>query len=194
MQHLYIFAGYPKNGLHAGGIRLFTQLEEIGVLEEDSAVQYRKEGVYIGGEWSRPIEYHMSALCERDGLGWQWFPENWGFGNGVTVHKTTAEYQKHIVILEDNTIEVKVDDRSVYEARWAEGKCPQESHVVHLTWCVFQHELPDFAYERLRAVIEDGIAPLDPEAYEAVNEPGEYKSAHRTLTFGKEKQHAIPSL
>ena len=191
---LYVFAGYPKCGLHAGGIRLLTQLEELGNLEEDPAVQYRREGVYVGEEWSRPVEYHMSALCERDGIGWNWFNEGWSFGNGVTVHKTTAQYQKHIVLLEDNSLGVVVADHSVYEARWARGTCPQESHVVHLTWCVFQHELPSFAYERLRALIEDGAPPLDPEQYTVKGEPGKYQSATRTLAFGEGKRHAIPRL
>ena len=182
---LYVFAGFPKNGLHAGGLRLLTQLEELGDLEEDAAVQYRKEGVYIGEEWARPIEYRMSDLCLREGISWDWFNENWAFGNGVTVHKTTAHYEKHIVILEDNTVGVAIDDRSAYEARWMNGKCPQESHVVHLTWLVFKHELPDFTYEQLRGLIEDGTTPLNPKLYENKNESGKYKSATRLLTFAR---------
>lgn len=188
---LYIFAGFPKNGLHAGGIRLLCEVENIGLLEEDPAIQYTRENA---GEFG----YRMSDLCERDGIGWGWFPENTAFGNGVTVHKTTAEYRDDRVIHyhDDGTVtwEREVEDRSEYEARWAKGKCPQESHVVHLTWLVFKHELPAFAYERLRAVIEDGATPVEPEIYENANEPGKYKSEPRVLTFGKEKQHALPSI
>ena len=40
-----------------------------------------------------------------------------------------------------------------------------------------------FDYERLRAVIEDGAAPLDPGLYECKDEPGKYKSPTRTLVF-----------
>ena len=36
---LYIFAGFPKSGLHAGGVRLYTQREDIGILEEDGSIQ-----------------------------------------------------------------------------------------------------------------------------------------------------------
>ena len=30
---LYVFSGFPKCGLNAGGLRLLTQLEELGDLE-----------------------------------------------------------------------------------------------------------------------------------------------------------------
>ena len=191
---LYIFAGFPLSGLHAGGLRLLTETEGIGLLEEDASVQYRKEGVYIGEEWSRPIEYRVSDLCEREGIGWGWFPEKSDFGNGVTIHKTMARYNDDRVIHyhDDGTVtwEKGVEDRSEYEARWANGKCPQESHAVHLTWFLFKHRLPSHAYERLRTLVEAGAAPLTPSIYESVNEPGKYKSEARPLVFGKE-QHEI---
>jgi hypothetical protein len=184
---LYVFSGFPKSSLHAGGLRRFIETETLGLLEEDPTVQYTRENA---GEYG----YYLSALCERDGIGWDWFLENWTFGNGVTVHKTTAEYRKRIVILETNTRGMVVEDRSAYEARWMPGTCPQESHDVHLTWCVFRHELPGFAYERLRAVIEDGAAPLEPDIYEDANEPGKFKSATRTLAFGKGERHALSGI
>ena len=44
---LYIFAGFPKNNLHAGGLQYCIEtVEELGLLEHDNAVQYRKEGVF----------------------------------------------------------------------------------------------------------------------------------------------------
>ena len=44
---LYIFAGFPKSGLHAGGLQLaIEEVEMLGELEHDPAVQYRKEGVF----------------------------------------------------------------------------------------------------------------------------------------------------
>lgn len=181
---LYIFAGFPKCGLNAGGMRHLIEVEELGLLEEDPGVSYSNDGEH---------EYRMSDLCERDGITWRWFTEDWTFGNGVTVHKTTAEYQKHIVILNDNSLAVTVDDRSAYEARWAPGTCPQESHVVHLTWLVFQHALPDFAYGQLQSLIEGDAPLIDPELYEYRAEPGKYQSATRPLIFGKER-HAVPCL
>ncbi len=188
---LYVFAGFPRNGLHAGGLRLLVETEGIGLLEEAPIVQYTRENA---GEFG----YRMSDQCERDGIGWHWFPENATFGNGVTVHKTTAEYRDDRVLHyhDDQTVtwEKVVEERPEYEARWVPGTCPQESHVVHLTWLVFRHVLPAFAYERLRAVIEDGAAPVSPEIYENRDEPGRYKSETRPLVFGKERRHAIPSL
>ena len=48
---LYVFAGFPKNGLHAGGLQhCIETVEELGELEHDPAVQYRKEGVFAGGD------------------------------------------------------------------------------------------------------------------------------------------------
>ena len=185
---LYVFAGFPKCRLNAGGLRRLIEVEEIGALEEDPEVSYSNDGEH---------RYHMSELCEKDGIGWAWFPENWAFGNGVTVHKTTSEYHGDIVFHEEGgqlKWEKVIEDRSAYEARWAPGTCPQESHVVHLTWCAFQHELLEFAFERLRAIIEDGAAPLSPELYENKAEPGKYQSATRPLTFGKGKHHALLSL
>ena len=47
---LYIFAGFPKNGLHAGGLQLAIEsVEMLGELEHDPVVQYRKEGVFAAG-------------------------------------------------------------------------------------------------------------------------------------------------
>lgn len=207
---LYIFAGFPKCGLNAGGIRLFTQREEIGDLEESNTIQYRKEGVYVltdqGEEWLRRTEYHISDLCLRDGIGWRWFNENWAFGNGVTVHKTTARWDVAIVYEDGYVLQQRPDGKvdlvrvpqgftqgwEKYETRYIPGKCPRENHVVHLTWCVFQHKLPEFAYERLRQVIEDSTYQLDRTPYEDPKEPGKYLSSTRELTF--QKQTTMPSI
>lgn len=188
---LYVFAGFPKQGLHAGGIQLLVESEELGLLEEDPSIQYLRENVdELGG-------YRMSENCALDGIGFDWFPENWSFGNGITVHKTSNKYQGDKVISYNNDGSVVWDqvpiDRSEYEARWADGKCPQDDHAVMLTWLVFTHELPAFAYERLRAVIEDGAALEDPALYEVLDEPGKYKSEIRTLKFPKENHVPIPS-
>ena len=98
---LYIFAGFPKNNLHAGGLQLAIEsVEMLGELEHDLAVQYRKEGVFAAGtdEEFYPVEYRMSDLCLRDGITWDWVPENWAFGNGVTIHKTSASPEFKTVV------------------------------------------------------------------------------------------------
>lgn len=194
---LYVFAGYPKCGLNAGGLRRFIEVEAIGLLEEDPCVQYTSEGI-LSGEDIFPIDYRMSDLCKRDGIGWRWFPENTAFGNSVTIHKTTAEYHEDIVFhvaRGELKWEKLVEDRAAYEARWALDTCPQESHVVHLTWCIFKHKLPEFMYERLRVAIEGPSYELSARGgYESKVEPGKYKSETHPLTFGRGKKHAIPSL
>lgn len=209
---LYIFAGFPRNGLHAGGLQYCIEtVEELGLLEHDPAVQYRKEGVFAtdSDEELYPLEVVMSPMLERDGITWDWFPENWSFGNGVTVHKTTANPEYKTVVhgtelnleeflaengttrlseLELERIHVKHEGWEKYEARWLPGSCPQENHAVQLTWLVTTHKLPDFAYERIRALIEDGAEPEQAETYIYPDEPGKYLSTPRPF---KEEQYAV---
>jgi len=210
---LYVFAGYPKNGLHAGGLQLAIEtVEELAILEHDPAVQYRKEGVFAAGsdELLYPVEYHMSDLCLRDGITWDWFPENWSFGNGVTVHKTTASLEYKTVVhgtdlnldefltqhgttrmseLKLERVHIRHEGWEKYEARWLPRTCPQENHVVHLTWLVTTHKLPGFVYDRIRALIEEGATPEQTEIYICPEEPGKYLSTPRP--FEKEK-YAVP--
>ena len=210
---LYIFAGFPKNNLHAGGLQLAIEsVEMLGELEHDPAVQYRKEGVFAAGtdEELYPLEVVVSPMMERDGITWDWFPENWSFGNGVTVHKTSASPDYKTVVhgtdldlheflaehgttrladLELERMHVKHEGWVEYEARWLPGTCPMESHVVHLTWLITTHKLPDFAYERIRSLIEDGAEPEQAEIYICPDEPGKYLSTPRPF---KEKKYAVP--
>ena len=210
---LYIFAGFPKNGLHAGGLQLaIEEVEMLGELEHDSAVEYRKKGVFANGtnEELYPLEVVMSPALEHDGITWDWFPKNWSFGNGVTVHKTSASPEYKTVVhgtklnleeflaengttrlseLELERMHVKHEGWQEYEARWLPGTCPMEPHVVHLTWLITTHKLPDFAYERIRALIEDGAAPKQAEIYIRPDEPGKYLSTPRPFT---EEKHAVP--
>jgi hypothetical protein len=215
---LYIFAGFPgKNlslgqGLHAGGLQYCIEtVEELALLEHDPVVQYRKEGVFAAGtdEELYPIEYRMSEMCLRDGITWDWFPENWSFGNGVTMHKTTASPDYKTVVhgtelnldeflteygtsrlaeLELERMHIRHEGWQKYEARWLPGTCPQESHVVHLTWLATTHTLPGFAYERIRSLVEDGVEPEQAELYVWPNEPGKYLSTFRPFTGG---HHAL---
>jgi hypothetical protein len=210
---LYIFAGFPKNNLHAGGLQLAIEsVEMLGELEHDPAVQYRKEGVFATGtdEELYPLEVVMSDRCFQDGITWDWFPENWSFGNGVTISKTSASPDFKTVVhgteldlneflakygttklaeLELERMHVKHESWLEYEARWSPGTCPQERHVVHLTSLVTTHKLPDFAYERIRALVEDGATPEQAEIYICPDEPGRYLSTPRPF---KEEKYAVP--
>jgi hypothetical protein len=200
---LYVFAGYPKNNFHAGGLQhCIETVEMLGEFEHDPAVQYRKEGVFAAGsdEELYPVEVVMSDLCLQDGITWDWFPENWSFGNGVTVHKTSASPDYKTVVhgteldlneflteygttrlaeLELERMHIRHEGWTEYEARWLPGTCPMESHVVHLTWLVTTHRLPDFAYERIRSLVEDGATPEQADIYIRPDEPGKYLSTPR---------------
>jgi hypothetical protein len=209
---LYVFASFPRNGLHAGGLQLaIEEVEMLGELEHDPAVQYRKEGVFSSGsdEELYPLEVVLSPMLERDGITWDWFPENWAFGNGVTVHKTSASPDYKTVVhgteldlneflteygttrlaeLALERMHVKHEGWTEYEARWLPGTCPQESHIVHLTWLITTHKLPDFAYQRIRALIEGEAEPEQAEIYICPDEPGKYLSTPRPF---KKEQYAV---
>jgi len=200
---LYIFAGFPKSGLHAGGLQLCVEtVEELALLEHDPAVQYRKEGVFASGsdEMLYPLEVVLSPTLEGDGITWDWFTENWAFGNGATVHKTSANPEFRTVVhgtdlnldeflteygtsrlaeLELERMHVRHEGWEKYEARWLPGTCPMESHIVQLTWLITTHRLPDFAYERIRALVENGATPEQADIYICPDEPGKYLSTSR---------------
>ena len=200
---LYIFAGFPKNNLHAGGLQYCIEtVEELGLLEHDNAVQYRKEGVFAADsdEELYPLEVVLSPTLERDGITWDWFSENWAFGNGVTMHKTSANPEYKTVVhgtdlnLEEflakygktKLAELELDRKHIKhegwqenEDRWLPGTCPQENHIVHLTWLITTHKLPNFAYERIRSLIERGAEPKHPNMYKCDEESGKYLSTPR---------------
>ena len=159
-------------------------------MEHDPHIQYRKEGIFLvteeGGEWASCLDYQISDLCLRDGITFDWFPENWSFGNGVTIHKTYAGPEYKTVIhgtnlsmdeflafngpikmaeLELIRAHQRTEGWEKYESRWVLGTCPQENHVVHLTWLITTHRLPRFAYERIRALIEGAAEPLNRHLY-----------------------------
>ena len=150
------------------------------MLEHDPAIQYRKEGAFVGyrnnHEWLRDFDCRISVDCVRKGILWDLFPENWSFGNGITIHKTHASPMYRTVIhgtdLTENEfleffgptrtrdlIKIRQHHRTqgweTYEARWMPTTFPMYNHLVQLTWLVTTHELPEFAYQRMRALIED---------------------------------------
>ena len=151
-----------------------------------------------GEEWLKPVDYVMSTSCLEDGITWDWFPENWTFGNGVTVSKTIAspEY-KTVVHGTDLTLDeflaasgptrlgtLELERRHIdhegwkeYQDRWTPGACPQENHVVHLTWLITIHPLPDFAYQRIRELIEETTVLKEPSSYSS--EPGKHLTTIR---------------
>lgn len=209
---LNIFAGFPKSGLHAGGLRYgFCDCEECYedrggpppepplLLEHDPAIQYRKEGVFAftaQGETEEmlyPIKYHMSDRCIEEGITWDWIPERKAFGNGIVVRRTSASPTYKLVIQgtelsEEEYVElhgptpasslvkeykhIRHSSWMQYESRWAlDGNgnttCPQEPHLVYLTYIITTHHLPDFVYNRLRDIIERGAEPKDKDLYPA---------------------------
>ena len=181
--------------LHAGGItHLVNVVEKLAIVENSKDISYEKEGVFTPfphGEWMRPLEYRMSDLCLRDGITLDWFPDDFTFGNGVACHKTSASPTYKTVVhgtnldlneflaqhgstrlaeLELDRMHVRHEGWLEYEARWAlddNGKtmCPQDNHQVFLTWVVTVDPMPEFAYQRLRAVIEDGAKLKDLDQY-----------------------------
>jgi hypothetical protein len=195
MRYLYIFSGNPgvamgpgRLALHAGGLQYcMEEVEHLGELEHDPAIQLRKDGVYIGSEeWLEVYTAILSPTLERDGITFDWFKKGWGFGNGITMHKTMASPDIRTVVhgtdlsLDDfldlngktDLADLKLEryhDRhegwKAYEARWLPGTCPQETHVVHLTWLVTTHALPTFAYVRLWELIELGAELKDRHLY-----------------------------
>jgi hypothetical protein len=199
---LYVFLGFPQTGLNAGGLQhCVEQVENLGLLEHSPSVQYRKEGVFTPGQQGEmlyPVEPRLSPLCLQTGITWDWFPESWSFGNGVTAHKTLASAEYRTVVhgtdltldqflawrgvtrladLELERMHVRHEGWEKYEARWLPGTCPQESHIVHLTWLVSKYRLPEFAYERIQDIIEYGAEPKDLHRYST--EPGKHFSEVR---------------
>lgn len=196
---IYIFAGFPgkqdrpgSTHLHAGGLQhCIENVEKIGILEHDSSVQVRKEGVFVvapsgAAEQIADIKMHLSDQLIETGITDNWFQDNWTFGNGATRLKSTATYETKVVNHEcGRTLEEllaaggvvdfsalrlqQIHDRKEgwdqYEARWRAGTCPQYTHILDLTWLVMKHELNAFAYRRILALIEQG-ASVDRRHYD----------------------------
>lgn len=215
---LYVFAGYPRSGLNAGGLQRYVETVEcLGELEHDPSIQYRKEGIFVisetGEELKEPISYHLSELCLRDGIDWRFFPDNWSFGNGVVIQKWMARIDLKTVVegttlsldayLEVNgptqlaTLAIaRQHQRTIgweeWESRWLPGTCPQQSIDVHLTCLAVKHHLTNFAYQQIRAAIEDPSYELpNPNYYSNQTEPGKYLSTTRELNFQRDS-HALP--
>jgi hypothetical protein len=155
---LYIFAGTPVSGIHAGGLQYcIEEQENLGEIEQDTNIQYRKTGVFTPGktgEWLRNVEYRMSAGCTKIGVAWDFFPDHFDFGNGITMQRT----------------------HNAEESRWVKGHYPDADHIVNFVFVITTHRLPEFAYQRVAALIEGGAEPLNPIAYIREDDPGKYIS------------------
>jgi len=154
------------------------------------------------GEFLYDIEYRMSDVLVQQGITWKWFLPNFSFGNGLSTFQSWASPEFHKVVngtplsLEDYLLEIagrnffrrlwanltlkmtlwhnRHSSWEKYESRWLPGTCPQEPHLVHLTWLVTAHRLPEFVYERIRDIIEYGAEPNSLERYSL--EPGKHFS------------------
>ncbi len=134
---LYIFAGFPRSGLNAGGIQhLIERVEEMGVLEHNPTVQTTKE---------------HTDTCRTD----KTLDEYLRLGEPVPLAALQLVKQR-----------VRHEGWETYEQRWRPGTCPQQSHLVHLTWLITGQPLPEAAYERLCEIIERGARPEPRDAYE----------------------------
>ena len=195
---LYIFGGFPGKGtettrhLHAGGLQYCVEeVEELAILDHDPVVQLRKEGVFLvtpnGEEEAGELHIVMSPVLLRDGITFDWFPEKWTFGNGVTISKTIANLEYETVVhgtyltldeflaasgasrLGDIELErrhIQHEGWKEYEARWLPGTCPQENHQVCLTLLISTHAIPDHAYQRIRYLVENGAEPRNLHEYD----------------------------
>ena len=199
-------AGSGTQHLHAGGLQYAIEtVEELAIIEHDPVILYRKEGVFVNDteEMLYPVEYRMSDQCLREGITWDWFTEGWRFGNGLSTHKTMASPEFRLVVHgSDLTLDRflalhgpasladfrlfrmhnRTESWNSYEARWLPGTCPQVNHLVHLTWLVATHMLPEFVYERVRDLVERGAEPNGLRRYS--KEPGKHFHTNRTYSGG----------
>ena len=170
--------------LGARGIyKLIDEVEELGIVLNNELIQFQKEGVYTPGpqgEFLYPVRYRVSDRLIEDGISWDWWPTDFSFGCGVKIFKTSASRDFETVIHGTNLSEDKylamygptrmgdlVKERRhirhegwiEYENRYLPGKCPVRNHEVFTTGVVTLDPLPEFAYERLRDIIERDAEP-----------------------------------
>lgn len=166
---LYVFAGYPPNVSnamqrlkgHAGAAVGFVVQNEIGLLEESKAIQARKEGVFmvgaLGEEQLHELDVVFSPALQSIGFRLADFQESMTFGNGVTCNakvgmvgsKPSLDIYRRVV---DDPIKGRRDFRR-----------QKYSRNIWLSWCLFQHRLPAFAYLKLLEFMEGGDTILPKE-------------------------------
>mgnify|MGYP001577277709 CR=1 FL=1 len=193
--HLYIFAGFPGKAappglyLNAGGLQ--HAIENVLYLAQlgHGAICATKDGLLSMGlaggfETLEPVKYHLSDLLVISGITWDWFPEHYSFGNGISIPKSSASWETQVVVhergctLEELFREGEVVDLSqlrlqrvhketegwaTYEKRWLAGTCPHYTHIVHMTHLLTTHELSPSAYKHIQMMIEDPRVEIRPE-------------------------------
>jgi len=170
--------------LSARGIyKLIDEVEKLGIILNNDYTQFQKEGVYTPGpkgEFLYPVKYRVSDRLIADGITWDWWPTDFSFGCGVKIFKTSASRDFKTVIhgtsfSEDEYLEMYGPTRMdnlvkerrhirhegwiAYENRFLAGKCPLRNHEVFITGVVTVDPLPEFAYKRLRDIIERDAKP-----------------------------------
>ena len=170
---LYIFAGFPLNVSaemqrlkgHAGAVRGFVIQNEIGLLEEDKAIQARKEGLFAvwdgGDEQLYAPSVQLSPALQSIGLTLADFQESMAFGNGVTCNAKVGMVAQKPALDAYRTV---VND-PVKGAR--DFRDPKYARNVWLSWTLFSHKLPEFAYVKLLLFMEGASAMLPKEVAHA---------------------------
>ena len=167
---LYVFAGFPpqvspemqRQKGHAGAVRGFVLQNEIGLLEENKTIQARKEGVFILGEQGEEqlssLDVVFSPALQSIGFTLADFQESMTFGNGVTCNARVGMMAEKAAL---NAYRTVVNDpakgiRDFRDAKYARN--------IWLSWCLFSHKLPDFAYLKLLRFMEGEDTMLSKEA------------------------------
>ena len=158
--HLLVFAGYPpavsaemqRLKGHAGATRGFVVQHEIGLLQESKAIQARKDGVFVIGEQGEEqlssLDVVFSPALQSIGLTLADFQESMTFGNGVTCNAKVGMVAQKAALDAYRTV---VSDPMKGKRDFRD---PKYAKNVWLSWCLFSHKLPAFAYVKLLQFME----------------------------------------
>ena len=166
------------------------EVEHLAELDHNPIHKYQRDGLWVGNdpeyEWARDTQYVISNRLTEVGITWDWFRPYHSFGNGVTCSKSWAGMEEKLVIhgtnlsereyiklhgaaaMKDLMKELKqqrTESWEKYQNRWALDAngmttCPQENHWVSITSVVTTHPVPQFAYDRIRCLVEENVDPL----------------------------------
>ena len=163
---LYMFAGYPPSVSaemqrlkgHAGATRGFVIQNEVGLLEESKSIQARKEGVFIIGEQGeeqlQALDVVFSPALQSIGFTLADFQESMAFGNGVTCNAKVGMVAQKAAL---DAYRVHVNDPMKGKRDFRD---PQYTRNIWLSWTLFSHKLPEFAYVKLLRFMEGEDAML----------------------------------
>ena len=166
---LYVFAGYPPTVSaemqrlrgHAGAMRGFVIQHEVGLLEESKSIQARKEGVFIigeqGDEQLHDLDVVFSPALQSIGFTLADFQESMTFGNSVTCNAKVGMVAQKAKLDAYKTL-VTDPVKGVRDFR-----DPEYARNIWLSWTLFSHKLPEFAYVKLLRYMEGEDAMLPRE-------------------------------